>query len=119
MDEQFEGIGTNESLLAIFHNKHDLYEAYMPFIQHGGLFIATPKQYQLRCEVNLTLKLLDDPEKITILAQVVWITPMAAQGGRRAGVGLQFLGEQAIILQKKIETILATYVHADKKTDTM
>jgi len=109
----------DEALVAIIHNKDELYEAYMPFIQQGGLFIATQKQFQLRSEVRLTLKLFDEPEKISVLTQVVWITPTCAQDGRRAGVGLQFLGDQAKMIQTKIETILSNYVHSNKKTDTM
>ncbi len=67
-----------------------LYAAYMPFIQNGGLFVPTNKQYALGDEVFILLSLMDEAEKIPITGQVVWITPKGAQGNRQAGIGVQF-----------------------------
>lgn len=67
-----------------------LYAAYMPFIQNGGLFVPTNKQYALGDEVFILLSLIDEAEKIPITGQVVWITPKGAQGNRQAGIGVQF-----------------------------
>ena len=67
-----------------------LYAAYMPFIQNGGLFVPTNKQYALGDEVFILLSLIDEVEKIPITGQVVWITPKGAQGNRQAGIGVQF-----------------------------
>ena len=67
-----------------------LYEAYMPFISGGGLFVPTHKHYNLGDDVFIRLTLMDEPEKIPVPGKVVWVTPMGAQGGRQAGIGIQF-----------------------------
>ena len=87
-------------------DKAVLYAAYMPFIQGGGLFIPTGKQYELGEEVFMLLKLMDEPEKIPVAGKVVWITPKRAQGNRATGIGVQF-SPQDDTAKKKIETFLA------------
>ncbi|MBB72506.1 MAG: pilus assembly protein PilZ [Legionellales bacterium] len=99
--------------------KDDLYHAYMPYIMGGGLFIQTEKIYTLGDEVFILLKLMDDPEKYTIAGRIVWITPKAAQGGRPAGIGVQFVGEDTQDIRNKIETLLAGALQSDRTTDTM
>ena len=59
-----------------------LYSAYMPFLENGGLFIPTRKQYELGDEVFVLLNLMDEPERIPLAGTVVWITPPNAQGNR-------------------------------------
>ena len=81
-----------------------LYAAYMPFIQNGGLFVPTNKQYGLGDEVFILLSLMDEAEKIPITGQVVWITPKGAQGNRQAGIGVQF-SEQDFAAATKIEEL--------------
>ena len=63
-------------------DKAVLYAAYMPFIQGGGLFIPTNKQYQLGDEVFMLLKLMDEPEKIPVAGKVVWVTPKVLRATR-------------------------------------
>ena len=43
-----------------------LYSAYMPFLENGGLFIPTRKQYELGDEVFVLLNLMDEPERIPL-----------------------------------------------------
>ena len=95
-----------------------LYAAYMPFIQNGGLFVATNKQYALGDEVFILLSLMDEAEKIPITGQVVWITPKGAQGNRQAGIGVQF-SEQDFAAATKIEEHLGTALSSDRPTHTM
>jgi type IV pilus assembly protein PilZ len=95
-----------------------LYAAYMPFIQNGGLFVPTNKQYALRDEVFILLSLVDEAEKIPITGQVVWITPKGAQGNRQAGIGVQF-SEQDFAAATKIEEHLGTALSSDRPTHTM
>ncbi len=96
-----------------------LYNAYMPFIRGGGLFVPTTKPYNLGDEVFLLLTLVDD-ERLPIAGKVVWLTPTAAQGSRTAGIGLQFAstgdGETA---RTKIESYLAPMMKSTKTTHTM
>lgn len=95
-----------------------LYAAYMPFIQNGGLFVPTNKQYSLGDEVFILLSLMDEAEKIPITGQVVWITPKGAQGNRQAGIGVQF-SEQDFAAATKIEEHLGSALSSDRPTHTM
>lgn len=95
-----------------------LYAAYMPFIQNGGLFVPTNKQYGLGDQVFILLSLMGEAEKIPITGQVVWITPNGAQGNRQAGIGVQF-SEQDFAAATKIEEHLGSALSSDRPTHTM
>jgi type IV pilus assembly protein PilZ len=99
-------------------DKAVLYAAYMPFIQGGGLFIPTGKQYELGEEVFMLLKLMDEPEKIPVAGKVVWLTPKGSQGNKVAGIGVQFTGDDTIA-KNKVETYLAGALQSDRPTHTM
>jgi len=100
-------------------DKTALYQAYMPFVTNGGLFIPTNKKYRLGDEVFMLLQLMDDEQKMPLAGRVVWITPDGATGKRRAGIGVQFSNQDAGETQKKIETFLAGALGADQPTHTM
>lgn len=99
-------------------DKAVLYAAYMPFIQGGGLFIPTNKQYQLGEEVFMLLKLMEEAEKIPVAGKVIWVTPKGAQGNKVAGIGVQFTGDESMA-KDKIETYLAGALSSDRITHTM
>ena len=100
-------------------DKSALYAAYMPFINGGGLFIPTKKNYQLGDEVFMLLTLMDEPEKIPVAGKIVWITPIGAQGNRAAGIGVQFSDQDEGAARNKIEIYLAGALEADRPTHTM
>jgi type IV pilus assembly protein PilZ len=97
-----------------------LYNAYMPFVRGGGLFVPTAKRYNLGDEVFILLTLMDEKDRLPVAGKVVWITPAGAQGNRTAGIGVQFNesadGETA---RTKIESILAGILTSDRPTHTM
>lgn len=99
-------------------DKAVLYAAYMPFIQGGGLFIPTNKQYPLGEEVFMLLKLMDEPEKIPVAGKVIWVTPKGAQGNKVSGIGVQFTGDETMA-KDKVETYLAGALQSDRLTHTM
>jgi len=100
-------------------DKSALYVAYMPFIKNGGLFIPTNKSnYNIGDEVFMLLTLTDN-ERIPVAGKVVWITPRGAQGKRSAGIGVQFSDQDNGQTHKKIETLLAGALGADRPTHTM
>jgi type IV pilus assembly protein PilZ len=99
-------------------DKSVLYAAYMPFIQGGGMFIPTNKQYQLGEEVFMLLKLMEEPEKIPVAGKVIWLTPKGSQGNKVTGIGVQFTGEESMA-KDKIETYLAGALQSDRLTHTM
>ena len=111
--------GTRQGILSLtIKDKAVLYAAYMPFLQNGGLFVPTNKQYRIGDEVFMLLSLMDEPEKIPIAGRVVWITPMGSQGNRQAGIGVQF-SEQDAAANAKIENHLGGALKSDRATHTL
>lgn len=102
-----------------FTNVNDLYTAFMPYVKSGGLFIRTDGQYFLGEQINLHVILLDDPKVHVVDCQVVWLTPSRAQRGLKAGIGLQFMGDNGAELLDQIQTLLAGLLQSDRITDTM
>lgn len=112
------GEGQGGILSLTIKDKAILYSAYMPFIQNGGLFIPTNKEYKLGDEIFLLLSLMEEPEKIPVAGTVIWITPKGAQGNRSAGVGVQF-SDQDDTPRTTIEKYLAGSLESDRPTHTM
>ncbi|AOV16966.1 pilus assembly protein PilZ [Acidihalobacter aeolianus] len=99
--------------------KSALYQAYMPFVKNGGLFIPTQRQYQLGDEVFMLITLLDDGEKLPVAGRIVWITPKGSQGGRLAGIGVQFSDQDNGKVRNRIENALAGMLKSDRPTHTL
>ncbi len=111
--------GARNGILSLtIKDKAVLYAAYMPFLEHGGLFIPTSKTYRIGDEVFMLLNLMDEPEKIPVAGRVVWVTPRRAQGNRAAGIGVQFNGQDDTA-NKKIEAYLAGSLESDRPTHTL
>jgi len=113
--------GARQGILSLaVKDKAQLYNAYMPYLKYGGIFVPTPKRYFLGDEVFLLLTLPESNERLPVAGKVVWVTPTGAQGNRVAGIGVQFAetaeGEN---VKGKIETLLAGTLNADKPTHTM
>ncbi len=97
-----------------------LYNAYMPFLKHGGLFAATPQTYSLGDEVVLLVTLADETERMSVVGKVVWISPVGAQGNRTAGIGIHFNeSSDAEAARSRIENILAGTLTSERPTHTM
>jgi type IV pilus assembly protein PilZ len=102
------------------NSKSALYAAYMPFLNNGGLFVPTPKTYNLGDEVFMLLQLMDDPTRHPVAGRVVWVTPPGAQGGKTPGVGGQFSDDEAGKgLRGRIEQILAGHLGSNRPTHTL
>lgn len=100
-------------------DKQALYMSYMPFIESGGLFVPTKKDYNLGDEMFLLVKIMDEIEPIHISGKVVWISPPGALGNRPRGVGIQFLGDDAKKTVHLIETKLGASASLTRPTHTM
>jgi len=108
----------NKILALAIKDKNSLYMSYMPFIKGGGLFIPTPRAYQLGDEVFMLITLLEEPDRIPVPGKVVWISPRGTQGGRAAGIGIQFGEQDKGVLRTKIDTYLAGF-KSERPTHTM
>ena len=100
------------------NTKEELYQAYLPYITHGGLFIPTMRSYHLGEEVFMLLELMEEGDKIPVTGKVVWVTPKGAQGGRTPGIGIQ-LSQEDSTLVNKIENYLAGALNSDRKTNAL
>ena len=101
-------------------DKAALYNAYMPYIRHGAIFVPTNKRYFLGDEVFLVLTLPESSERLPVAGKVCWVTPTGAQGNRAAGIGVQFADTaEGEAVKGKIETILAGTLNAEQPTQTM
>ena len=105
-------------LNAEFHSERDLYLAFMPFLQEGGLFVRTPRQYELGDEVGLHVLLPDSLEPSIVKGEICWLTPIGAQNGTPPGVGVTFIDDPDKI-RHQIEQILARHLNSTEPTLTM
>jgi type IV pilus assembly protein PilZ len=100
-------------------DKNALYAAYMPFVNNGGLFIPTNKQYQLGDDVFILLNLMEETERIPVAGKVIWITPRNSEGYRSSGIGVQFSDKDNGTTRNRIENYLAGALETDRPTHTM
>lgn len=111
---------TKPGLLTLtIKDKSALYQAYMPFVKNGGLFIPTTSSYRLGDEVFMLLNLMDQSEKIPVAGKVIWMTPKGAQNKRTAGIGVQFSDQDNGNTMNKIENYLAGALTAERSTHTL
>lgn len=105
-------------LVAEFDNVNQLYRAYMPFVNHGGIFITTHIEAELGAKVKVSLTLPDDLEATQFESVVVWLNPVGVQGGRPIGLGVQ-LPTDNIKIKAVIETSLSRKLNGVEMTATM
>ena len=113
--------GARQGILSLaVKDKNALFQAYMPYIKQGGVFVPTPKRYFIGDEVFLLMTLPDSTERLPVAGKVVWVTPAGAQGNRLAGIGVQFADSpEGEAVKNKIEILLAGILTSDKATHTM
>ena len=96
----------------------ELYDCYMPFVENGGLFIPSRKQFSIGDEVFVLLELMDEADKLPLTGKVIWVTPKGTAGNRKQGVGIQFAPESTQVVQR-IETYLAGLLSSGRPTNTL
>ena len=113
--------GARQGILSLaIKDKSALYNAYMPFVKGGGVFVPTTKRYFIADEVFLLVTLLEDKERRPVAGKLIWVTPTGAQGNRVAGIGVQFADtNEGEAVRGKIETLLAGILTSDKPTHSM
>lgn len=100
-------------------DKQVLYMSYMPFVQNGGLFVPTQKDYNLGDEMFLLVKVMDEIDPVHISGKVIWISPPGALGNKPRGVGVQFMGDDARATVNLIESKLGASISLTRATHTM
>jgi type IV pilus assembly protein PilZ len=100
--------------------KAALYAAYMPYLQNGGVFVPTAKEYKLGDSVYVILSLMDDPNKMPIAGKVAWITPRGGTSGRAQGIGVHFPNDETgMAAKRRIEEILGAALGSSRQTHTL
>lgn len=107
-----------KSIYLEFVSERELYQSYMPFLKNGGLFYKTNARFALGTEVMLEVSLPDALENSEIKGQVCWLTPIGAQNGTPAGVGVSFLDDNDNV-RNQIEKCIARFLNSSEPTLTM
>lgn len=92
-----------------------LYLSYMPFLVNGGVFVPTDASYTVGDPIFLILKLPDNDQH-AVPGTIAWVTPVGAQSGRTAGVGIHFDSPDGEPVRKRIEALLTGTVKSDRAT---
>lgn len=119
MVEDVRGAIRPSVLSLTISQKSALYAAYIPHFKRGGIFIPTTKAYRLGDDVFMLLSIMEDPNKIPVAGQVVWVTPANCQGSRAQGVGVQFSDDEAgHAAKRRIELLLSGLLQSTRSTHT-
>ncbi|GIU23397.1 PilZ domain-containing protein [Shewanella colwelliana] len=105
-------------LVINFDTLHQLYRAYMPFIQPAGLFVATTESHYLGQEISIAYQLPGSTVRHEFQGVVVWINPLGASGGRPAGIGVKIITD-APTHKHHIENLLSRELSSSDLTCTM
>jgi len=112
--------GGRPSVLSLtIKERSALYAAYIPHLKRGGVFIPTVRTYRLGDPVFMLLTIMDDPQKIPVAGQVVWVTPANCQGNKAQGIGVQFSDDEAgYAVKRRIEGLLGGLLESTRSTHT-
>ena len=111
--------GAKKTMLALtIKDKVVLYNAYIPFVKNGGIFVPNKTDYDVGDEVFMLLNLMDEAEKIPIAGKVVWVAKRGVKSPHTPGVGIQFT-EPDNLAKDKIENYLAGSLSSANSTHTM
>lgn len=96
-----------------------LYASYMPFIEGGGLFIPSQKEYELGDAVYVILQLMENPKRYSMSCKVLWVTP-AGLAQKVQGIGVQIpFDSQGEEIRQFIEKSLGSALGSSRKTHTV
>ncbi|RBA24243.1 PilZ domain-containing protein [Herminiimonas fonticola] len=113
-------VGRPSVLSLPIKEKSALYAAYMPFLQNGGIFVPSTKQYMIGDEIYLILTLMDDPTKYPIAGKIAWITPAGANNNKAQGIGVQFSADESgQRIKQRIEELLGAALGSSRATHTL
>ena len=71
-------------------DRTSIYNSYMSFLTHGGVFIASDDTFAIGDEVLLVLEVGEAADRFPLKTTVCWINPVRGSTTRPRGVGLAF-----------------------------
>jgi type IV pilus assembly protein PilZ len=101
-----------------FLSDRELYQYYMPFVKSGGLFVRTPEKFDLGDKIKLEVTLPDALEASIVIGKVCWLTPIGAQNGTPAGVGVMFEEDEEHV-RNQIEKLIGRLLSSSEPTLSM
>ena len=111
-------LAAQENLSLTIEDKQTLLAAYMPLLEHGGIFVPTREHYELGQSVELLLSLPGESERASLTGEVAWVSPDGVAGQSIPGIGLHFRAEDQAI-RDRIESLLAGRLHEGAPTYTL
>lgn len=99
--------------------KTALYNCYMPFLEHGGLFVPTDDVFSLGEDILLAVEIGEHPKRF-LPTKVAWINPARTSANRPKGIGLAFSDHENCLQTKAlIESELGNALRSDRVTFTL
>ena len=89
----------------VLEDAESLSAAWLPFLEPGGLFVATRRDHVLGEEVVLLLQ-LPDGERRSVAGSIAWIGADELSGRRRPGAGVALDGKEGQALADTIKRIV-------------
>ncbi|PIZ04345.1 MAG: pilus assembly protein PilZ [Gammaproteobacteria bacterium CG_4_10_14_0_8_um_filter_38_16] len=83
----------------------DLKNAFMPFVQDGGIFIPTDVIFHLGDLAAVSLTLPETGHTFSFAGEIIWITPKTGQ--HSAGVGVQCNSNEGDTFQKEVRELIS------------
>ena len=101
-------------------DRTSIYNSYMSFLTHGGVFIARDDTFAIGDEVLLVLEVGEAADRFPLKTTVCWINPVRGSTTRPRGVGLAFdNGDTAKQARHYIENSLAGLLDLPRPTYTI
>ena len=101
-------------------DRTSIYNSYMSFLTHGGVFIASDGTFAIGDEVLLVLEVGEAADRFPLKTTVCWINPVRGSTTRPRGVGLAFdNGDTAKQARHYIENSLAGLLDLPRPTYTI
>ncbi len=96
-----------------------LYNSYLSFITHGGIFVPSTKKHTLGEDVFVAFTLPGSSERYPLNGKIVWINEKGTPN-KPTGFGMQFgTDPNSTKLKNEIERLLAGQTESTRPTYTM
>ena len=101
-------------------DRTSIYNSYMSFLNHGGVFIPSDDTFAMGDEVLLVLEVGEAADRFPLKTTVCWINPVRGSTTRPRGVGLAFdNGDTAKQARHYTENSLAGLLDLPRPTYTI
>ncbi|MFT4020709.1 MAG: PilZ domain-containing protein [Acinetobacter sp.] len=111
-----------ETMGAIVHanivDRAMLQACYMPFVDGGGLFIASNQKVSLGQSIFVLATLPEQSQKIPLTGKIIWISHKQS-GLKPQGFAIQLSGEKGGYYRNEAEKLLAGSLVSQQQNYTM